>query len=55
MSKCIFGGFWGCQLTGGASLLVEHVNVVCGPMGHAGLRVTPFQNREKRDALLNHE
>ena len=25
MLKCIFGGFWGCQLTGGASLLVEHV------------------------------
>jgi hypothetical protein len=22
------------------------INVVCGPMGHAGLRVTPFQNRE---------
>ena len=21
----IFGGFWGCQLTGGTSLLVEHI------------------------------
>ena len=26
MLKCIFGGFWGCQLTRGASLLVEHVS-----------------------------
>ena len=30
-------------------------NVVYGPIGHAGLQVTPFQNRKKRDALLNHE
>ena len=57
MSKCIFGGFWGCQLTGGASLLVEHVSAFMlshpGAFIHSSIHPSVLPSMAEEMIVLN--
>ena len=50
----IFGGFWGGQFSSVAGLVVEHINIVYGQVGHTGIQATPLKYHKKRDTLLDY-